>query len=248
MEGNVRREAALENIQQNISLHGHHIYVVSGPPDPRFAYTIGLGRSLGFELILAGASFYMLDDVSVIINDLASKLKTDTAWRGMQFEVSSLGAFSLGSVDMSWAKALMLGALDFYQVEEISALQVIPDRANWTIDTPNLSEPWNPATAPAWQWLKNEWTFHVPTKSMALTNMAALSGVRITEAARWEDDYWELFAGAGPDVQKSGTRIVPLGLLLTADGSLTPVADLPVGAALWRDEGSHWHPWSKSGE
>lgn len=248
MEGNVRRETALKKIQQHISLHGHHIYVVAGPPDPRFAYTIGLSRSLGFELILAGASFYMLNDVSVIINDLASRLKADAAWQGVQFEVSSLGAFSLGSVDMSWTKALMLSALDFYQVGEISALQVIPDKVHWTIDTPNLSEPWSSATAPAWQWLRKEWVFHIPTKSMALTNMAALSGVRITEAARWEDDYWELFAGAGSDVQKSDMRVVPLGLLLTADVSLSSVVDLPVGAALLRDEVSDWHPWGKSGE
>ncbi len=64
MQASAKRKAALEKIQQNISLHGHHIYVVGAGPDPRFAYTIGLSRSLGFELILAGAIFYMLDGVS----------------------------------------------------------------------------------------------------------------------------------------------------------------------------------------
>ena len=238
----------METIRENISLYGHHLYVVAGAPDPRFAYTIGLSRSIGFELILAGAIFYMLEDVSTIINALASRLKADGAWQRTQFEVASLGMFSLGTVHASWAQALMLGALDFYQVEDVPALQVIPDEAHWTIDTPNLSEPWSPTTAPAWQWLKEVWVFPIPTKSMALTNMAALSGTRITEAARWEDDYWELFAGPGPDVKEDDTRVVPLGLLLTADASLSPVVDLPVGAALLRDEVSDWRPWGKSGE
>lgn len=248
MEAEARRKAALEKIQQNIDSRGHHIYVVSGTPDPRFAYTIGLSRSLGFELILAGAIFYMLSDVSAIINAVASQLTAESVRQELNLEISSLGVFSLRSVHMSWVKALLLGALDFYQVEEVPALQIVPDQAHWTIDIPNLSEPWSSATAPAWKWLKEPWTLPVPEESMALTNLAALSGARITEAARWEDDYWEIFAGAGPDVEKSDTRVVPLGVLLATDDSLQPVIELSVGSSVWRDEVSDWHPWEASSD
>jgi uncharacterized protein DUF4262 len=238
-----QRSVALDRIRQNIALHGHHTYIVSGAEYPRFAYTIGVSETLGFELILAGAIFYMADDVMRIINDIASTMKQQETREAQELDVESCGYFSLRQVDPSWATALMLGALDFYGVEEIPALQIVPDAAHWTIDVPNLSEPWSPITAPAWRWLRETWTYPVPSKSTVTTNLSALRGDRITEAARWEEDYWELFAGAGPDVSRDDTRVVPLGTLLAADQSLEPVVSLPVGSALWRDGISDWNLW-----
>ena len=53
-----------------------------------------------------------------------------------------------------------------------------------------------------------------------------------------------MFAGAGPDVTKDEMRVVPLGLLLATDPSLTPVVDLEIGRGLWRDGvGGDWNPW-----
>lgn len=65
----------------------------------------------------------------------------------------------------------------------------------------------------------------------------------MTEACRWEDDYWELFAGVGPDVPREETRIVELGTMLAADPSLAPIRDLEVGGGIWREDGSEWHVW-----
>jgi hypothetical protein len=77
----------------------------------------------------------------------------------------------------------MLGVFDYSQVESVEALQIVPDDSHWTVDVPDLSAPWSPSAAPGWQWRHEEWTFPVPRDSMALTNLDALRGKRITEAA-----------------------------------------------------------------
>jgi hypothetical protein len=137
----------------------------------------------------------------------------------------------------------MLGALDFYQVKDIQAFQIVPDEAHWTIEVPDLTEPWSPPTAGAWLWLHEERTYPIPSKSVGLSYLDALRGERITEVVRWEEDEWELFAGAGPDVAEEERRVVPLGILLASDDSLIPIVNLPIGSGLWRDAVSEWHPW-----
>jgi hypothetical protein len=244
MATDLEKLRAFAQIEQNIAQHGHHIYMVSGGEEPRFAYTIGLSKQLGFELILAGACFYMADEVVRILNDIAAKLKLQSGSQTSTFEMGELGSFSIRPANPSWTTALMLGALDFYKVSEIPAYQIIPDAAHWTIDVPDLSEPWSAITAPVWQWLKEPWSYPVPSRSVAGTNLDALRGERITEAMRWEEGEWELYAGAGPDVPKDAMRVVPLGTLVAADRSLEPVLNLRIGEGLWRDADSTWHPWA----
>lgn len=74
---------------------------------------------------------------------------------------------------------------------------------------------------------------------------AALRGAPITEAARWEPDQWELFAGPGPDVRKEDVRAIPLGTLIGVDPSLDEVVRMDVGRALWRDvdDLKKWQIW-----
>lgn len=62
---------------------------------------------------------------------------------------------------------------------------------------------------------------------------------------RWEQDEWEMFAGAGPDIAEAERRVVPIGVLLAADPSLLPAVDLRIGTGFWRDAQSEWHPWGK---
>ena len=142
----------------------------------------------------------------------------------------------------------MVGALDFYRETDLPALQIVPDEAHWTIDVPDLSEPWSAKASPIWQWLQEPWRYPVPSKSKAVTNLAALRGERITEAMRWEEDEWDLFAGPGPDVPKDEIRVIPLGTLLGHDETLGSVVNLPIGSGLWRDDASEWHPWGKQGQ
>ena len=247
MADNAKRSEALDTIRRNIAQHGLHVYVVQGPPLPRFAYTIGLRDSVGVELILPGAIFYIKDEVVKIINSIADRLRTQGCVRqGESFSVDSLGSFTLRNADLSWTSKLLLGALDYYGVAEIAALQVVPDKAHWTVDVPDMDRPWGGPSATAWRWLDEPWTYPVPEKSVAATNLAALRGERVTEAVRWEEDEWEISAGPAPDVPKDEMRVVPLGTLIAADTSLSRVVNLALEEGIWRDADSDWQPWVDS--
>ena len=239
-----QRTQAIDRIRENIVRSGHHIYVVSGGSIPRFAYSIGDRESIGAELILAGAVFFMKDEVIEVMNRVAGQLKGQ---RDLDvFEIPGLGSFTIREAHKSWATKFMLGAFDYYKTQDIPALQVVPDQTHWTIDVPDLSAPWNPTTEPVWRWLNEPWTYPVPPDSLATTNLGALRGDRVTEATRWEENEWELFAGNGPDVPKDDVRVVSLGTLVASDESLLPVTRLPIGEGLWRDSTSDWHPWRRS--
>jgi hypothetical protein len=241
-DGNeLRKKRALDLIRENIARSGHHVYLVSSGQTPRFAYTIGVSEAIGTELILAGALFYLSEDAIQIVNNIAAQLK---ARRDQEtFEVAGRGSFILRKVHSTWTTELMLGALDYYQNSDIPALQIVPNGSHWTIDVPDMSVPWNATTEPVWRWLHEPWTYPVPTHSTAATNLAALRGEPITEVMRWEENEWEIFAGAGPDVPKEDVRVVRLGTLLAADESLVPAVHLAIGEGLWRDPKSEWHPW-----
>jgi hypothetical protein len=237
------RERALNDIRDNIARSGYHLYVVSGDLQPRFAYTIGLSPKIGTELILAGGIIYMYEQVGQIIKAIAETLIGDPVPQESPYRVSPYGSFGLRHVDPSWARTLMLGALDYYQKPEVAALQIVPDKDHWTVDVPNMTTAWSQEMPPLWRWLKEPWPYPVPVSSHALTNLDALRGTTVTEACRWEEDYWELFAGAGPEIQDEQKRVVPLGTLLAADPSLLRILDLPVGEGVWREKHSDWHVW-----
>lgn len=242
-----QRRRALDELRENISRSGQHIYYVFGETSPRFAYTIGVSESVGVELILAGAVFYKRDDVAKIISDTAAHLRVSHDRELV--EIAGRGSFTLRTVDSSWARELMLGVFDYNQKKDIPAFQIAPDQNHWTIDVPNMSVPWSATREPVWRWLREPWTYPIRHDSTAITDLAALRGDRITEACRWEEDEWELFAGAGPDIPKDEMRMVALGTLLAADPSLEPVVGLTIGTGLWRrDAASEWHPWVKKGQ
>jgi hypothetical protein len=82
----------------------------------------------------------------------------------------------------------MLGVFDYYQVQTIHAYQIVPDETHWTNEIPDLSQTWSLELAPAWRWQYEEWIYPVPVDSMAITNLDALRGKRITEVMRWEGE------------------------------------------------------------
>ena len=243
-----KRQQALETITRNIEQHGHHIYIVLGAPCPRYAYTIGIGQRLGSELILAGASFYVKDEVVEIINGLAAQLGPHSTWNDIHLTIGQRGSFSLRRADRTWANKLMIGALDYYRTDEVEAFQIVPDETHWTVDVPDMSDPWSATSEPVWQWLHNPWQFSVPSNSVAMTDLGALHGEMITEVVRWEEDYWEAYAGSGPDVLHEEQRPVPLGTLLGADESLGAIVELRVEHGLWREADAVWHAWGKVGD
>lgn len=241
------RDSALESIRSSISKHGYHVYLVAGGTIPRFAYTIGLSESAGCELIFGGGSFFTKKDVKAIIDAAASELKNLRSKDKWSLNIAPFGIFSLRAVDDSWSKQLMLGALDYYKTSNVHALQIAPGSEHQTADVPDMSQPWDADREPVWRWLHEKWQYPVPAHSNAVTNLGALRREKVTEAARWEEDQWELFAGNGPDIPESDIRVVPLGTLLAIDPSLDRVTKLEVGHALWRDESSlEWHNWEST--
>lgn len=238
------KEVFMKRIASSIQESGFHLYVVTGGAVPRFAYTIGLRELFGCELILAGALIYSNNDVSEIFDHLFAHLKEHNLGEGRGIDMGSLGKFSLRSVHPSWVGRMLLGALDYYQIEDVPALQVIPDEINWTLDIPDMAVFFNPDMVSAWQWLDKSWPFSVPRNSIVITNVDALKGGVITEVMRWDADQWEAFAGAGPDILQEEMREVPLGSLLGIDDSLRPIVDLSVEEGLWRSEDDPvWHSW-----
>jgi hypothetical protein len=235
--------AALAKIRHNIEHSGFHLYIITGGAVPRFAYTIGLRESLGTELVLAGAIYYSADDIKRIVHTIREQLRAGKQFKSV-LPVEGLGLFTLRQAHNSWTRSLMLGALDYYKVTDILAMQIVPDEHHTTIDVPDISREWSAETEPVWQWLHVPWEYKVPRTSTATTNLDALHGGRITEVTRWEAGEWEMFAGPGLDVSDDEARIVPLGCLLAADPSLVPAVELEHGKGLWRDaEQDDWHPW-----
>ncbi len=235
------RDEALARIRRNIERHGHHLYLITGDHLPRYAYTIGLGPQVGAELLFAGAPQYSMGDVSAVVTCLADQLLQDSTIRSVA--VAGLGTFGLECVDESWARNLLLGALDYYGTDRVSALQVIPPIDQRTIDVPRMDVPWSATTEPVWQWLRDE-PVSAPDAATAATHLAALLGAPITEVTRWELDYWEMFAGSGLDVAKEGGLIVPLSTMVGHDRTLGAATELAIGEGLWRtDATSPWQPW-----
>lgn len=234
------RNKALEKIRGNIERDGCHVYVVAASDTPRFAYSIGASPRVGYEVILAGAAYYSDAEVGRIINAMVEAASSKSIG-SEEIVLESLGVFRLGPVSSSWVQKLMLGAVDFYG--DVSARQILLDDAYWTADTPDLSRPYDEERSPVWG---DKQTNHatVPMAAVAVTNLDALRGHPVTEAARWEDGLWEMFAGTGPDVSPEDVRKVPLWTLVAIDRSLEPVMQLRVGEALWRDADELiWNEW-----
>ena len=243
----LNRNKLTDTIRANIATHGQHLTLVQGGEVPRFAYTIGLLQPVGFELVLAGANVLDAAEVAQVLNGLATVCKSGTADLGQPVvldSLESLGAFRLQKVDPSWVDVMLLGAIEHHGRADVRAMQVLPDADHWSLDTPDLTQLWNANAQPVWAGLRQPWTYPFAPDAIATTNLAALRGARISEAARWEQDQWELFAGPGPDVLPEHARMVPLATLLAIDPTLQPVVQLDVGCALWRDDqAGDWQEW-----
>ena len=241
MKKNLRADA-VEKIRSNIIEHGQHIYLISALRCPRYAYTIG-GREAGVpDLIFAGGAYFFDDEVMLIINAVIKCLKSDENKR--EFSIEKFGNFSVIEVSNTWVSLLTLGAIDFYKQKNIKFLQIIPKDSCLTIDVPDLNVPWDAEKEPIWQWLVHPWNLNFSANYKAITNLAALRGEIITEATRWEEEEWELFSGAGPEVAPKDIRIVPLAVMLGFDKTLIPITTLNIGDGLWRDGlESAWQNW-----
>jgi hypothetical protein len=202
-----------------------------------------LTQVLRAELVLAGGIAFSDNARHQILSQVTHRLRTSGDLK-KTIGLKGLGSFRLRRARPDWVNGLLLGALDYYREREVVAYQVLPDEKHSTGDVPDMTKKLTASANRAWTWFHKAWAFPVPKGSVAVTNLVALRGERITEVARWEEDEWELFAGPGPDVDPKDARRVPLGVLLGLDPSLERVVNLQVGQALWRDdESGDWNEW-----
>jgi len=148
-----------------------------------------------------------------IVNAIAEKLRGNVDKVYSKIE-TNLGVFYLNDVDISWAKAIPLGAIDYYKCEFINLIQIVPSDEFLTIDVPNCKMPMSHECNRVWSKFDSIYPKDVPKNSMSTTNLLALRGAPVPEAMRWELNEWELFAGAGPEVIKKDIRVVPLSTMI----------------------------------
>jgi len=234
----------LKLIKSNIDDYGYHVTIVKSEAEPRYAYTIGLKNLFGYELIFAGGIYYSKDELFQIFNGLVDSLKVNPDLINEKLPVDNLGTFSFSKTHSSWNSLMVLGVFDYFDIDNIEVMQVIPDADHYTKDIPDMTKKFNQSNEPIWQWLSREWTYNVPVNSTVITNIDGLKGQAITELMRWENDEWEMFAGAGPDVDKKDIRVASLGTMIGIDDSLIPATNLAIGKGLWReDNSSDWNSW-----
>ncbi len=232
-------EKFLALVESNITNYGLHITMVSSNTIPRFAYTIGLAKTAGFELVFAGGIYFMAKELNQIINTIAGNLIAGGTTKAI--DVKDWGIFSLIETDNSWCTLLTLGIFDYYKTSYVPIYQVIPPSIFDTLDTPDMSKEYNESTAPVWKYLTAPWDLPVPEKSTVVTDLAALRGRPITDAMRWEIDEWEMFTELPSNRDKKQCRVVSIATLLAIDESLQVTLNLEVETGVWREEaGDEW--------
>ncbi|TMO31197.1 MULTISPECIES: hypothetical protein [Pseudoalteromonas] len=239
----MNRLNTLDDIKRIINANGFFVYTISGGSSPRFLYTIGLYEKVRFELLFAGGAYFSAEEAREVITVASECLEANPTASSFTMENIS-GQFKLQKAELSWSKKLPLGALDYYGINEVDLIQVIPPEHFTTIDVPNCALSIDNCHNRVWKWFNFGYPNHLPKNCSAVTNLDALKGAAVTEVMRWEVDQWELFSGAGPDVKKEDVRVVPLSTLVLYDPTLDPVMKLKEGKGLWRNEDMMWNNWN----
>jgi hypothetical protein len=236
------RDKYIELIESNIKACGYHVYIVKSDGSlPRFGYTIGLSKTIGYELILAGALLYSDEEVKIVLDEIHTILKDNSSLDKVD---TLLGQFMIKSVDESWIKELMLGALDYYDVETIPTLQLVPMGEYKTIDIPDLSKQFNVVEEPIWKYLVEEWSYPVPVSSICVTDLDTLRGKPLIQAIRWEEDYWEAFSELSSEKTEENTRFVPLNIVMGSYESHNILLELSMNeGAIRNDTIEEWEIW-----
>lgn len=242
----MNKEQYLEKINTSIKKDEYHITVVAGKGKlPRYVYTIGLIKKIGFELIFAGGEYYDYKQIHIIISQLAKMIEAKNTHK-MLLDLDSLGTFNISEAHPSWIKKMMLGVYDYYKINDFIAYQIKPDTDHFTIDIPDMSIEWNSEYQPIWKWLDQniKWNLGVPSDSMVITDIDCLLGKKIIEVMRWEEDEWEAFTQNSEEISKENMRLIPISVLLGTDNTLQPILKLNIGKGLWRDaENMEWNDW-----
>ena len=219
--------------------NGRFVQLVQGGIVPRYVYALPDGERAPGAL-LVGAATFDANGARRIVAACASVLEEGGDVSGtVELDICAERPVrvTLAPTDPSWVERLIPAARrgDYVQITPID---------HPTVDVVPMDRPYDADTAGSWRWLSERWEFAAPGTSMVATNLAALRGEPVTEASRWEHDYFEAFAGSGPDTPRDEVRFVGFPPLVGADPSLAAVAALDVGESLRRPAGSSpWQPW-----
>ena len=233
----------LQKIEENIKKYGYHITLVRDGQNPNFSYTIGLKEVFGFELIIAGG-YVSVKFYEDLFNAVVQSLHSGFLPEGFELKTDFENWENIGLrlVDESWRELTAFGVGDFYNDNTIKIYQLYPLDYNF-IDIPNMTKKWDKLD-PIWCWLGLEWNRKIPISAYAITNLEFLKGGKITEVMRWEEGYWEMFVGPGPDVLDKDVRVLPISTFIGADPTLEAVLRLSEGDGIWRkSEDLEWHEW-----
>ncbi|SHF10539.1 DUF4262 domain-containing protein [Chryseobacterium vrystaatense] len=236
----------LEVITRNIQAKQFHITVVAQSKTPRYAYSVGNYDKYGFELVLAGSENFLYEDVLLIFNDIVSQLENEIDIDTKMFLVKDLGNFHLREISDSRKTKMMFGVYDYYEVNNFRAYQIIPEKAHYTLDIPNMNNQWNSNNDIIWKWLDDsiKWDLDVPEESTVITEIDVLLGKKATEIMRWEKDDWQIFTQDGNNIDEDNLRVVPITTILGIDETLLPIIKLNLGKGLWRSEDELiWNDW-----
>lgn len=237
----MNREQARASIEANIRKFGFHLYVVTSGVVPRFAYTIGLSKDVGFELAMPGSIWFFVDELRDVVGHVAATVRRDSS--ALSIGVARYGHFHIRRVHPTWNRLVLTGAIDYYG-HDVAARQIVPDASHITVDTPDLSLPFKAAEQPIWRWRSEKWPYALPSKTEVCTDIAALQGARITQVHYLDVGEWEMFSKES--VTREEARMIPFATLLGADDSIGAALSLQVGQSLWRaaDE-VIWHEWNE---
>lgn len=221
-------------VERNTAAHGFHVWSVKGSIVPRFAYTVGLGRSRGFELVFAGGAWFRADAVGRVIDAFARlDCRADTIR-----EVQD-GTFSLRSVARPWTTSLLLGIPRHYASASLPpVLQIVPTGSQLTREVPDMSLH-GPARDAIWRWHTEPWTDAVPGDGIVASDFPFLRGVAATSLVRVDEAEWHV---ATNDPASPADRRVVVSSIATAigiDPSLRVALSMDVGDELAR-RSSRW--------
>lgn len=235
-----------KDIENNIDTYGFHILIVNNREFPRYAYTIGLSKKIGIELLFAGGIYFLKDDVFSIINKIADTLINEKVDLTRLIEVSNSDSFLLKKMDISWSKLLLRQVSRFNPQWQFSAYQIIPNKFI-TRDIPNASNEYNPDSEPVWKYLTKEWNYNISPNSLVSTNIETLQGESVLEVMRWEENYWEMFSRNPESISKKEIRIVPFSTMIGVDKTLLSAITLSIGKGFWRESSNvDWIDWEVS--
>ncbi len=232
-------------IKRNIQDFSYHVTVVKGKEHPRYAYTIGNFETQNCEFVIAGNSNFQYEDLLLIFNEVCNKTLQNLD-KNLIIKTEKFGSFHLEKIDSSWSKKMLLGVYDYYNINDFTAYQIVPDASHYTLDIPDMTKEWHSENQPMWKWLDDTivWNLNVPRDSTVITDVNSLFGKKITEVMRWDENEWEAFTQNGEDIPKKDIRIVPISIILGIDDSLEPILKLDIEKGFWRDEEiMEWNNW-----